>query len=155
MYSLHWVNFLSYSLDTKLSDPETILDNVVVLWKANLGNQLTAKSLLIGLLYIYSCIRLKDWKAVNFIIKIIVFQETVLEELSSYDGGSQIPYWPSLKFRGRRLLYWWPGSATAGQVFEVSYRIKFHNCSLRNYDVKFYKPGNSCQINNFISCHSF
>ncbi|XP_021920080.1 CD109 antigen-like isoform X2 [Zootermopsis nevadensis] len=49
-----------------------------------------------------------------------ITEDTVLEELSSYDAGSQTPYWPLLNFRGKRSSYWWPGSATARQVFDNS-----------------------------------
>jgi hypothetical protein len=70
---------------------------------------------------------------------IITFQDTVLNELSSYDADSQTPYWPRFSSRRRRPYYWWPGSFTARQVFDVSYRIQFQNCSLWGDGVKFDK----------------
>jgi hypothetical protein len=60
---------------------------------------------------------------------VIGFQDAVLEELGSYDSSFQAPYMPSLVFRSKRPYYWWPGSATAKQVFDVSYRMKFRNCN--------------------------
>lgn len=70
-----------------------------------------------------------------------------MEELSSYDAGSQTPYWPLLNFRGKRSSYWWPGSATARQVFDVSYIIKLQYCNYRGDGVKSHKPGMSTYMN--------
>ncbi|XP_069677480.1 CD109 antigen-like isoform X2 [Periplaneta americana] len=49
-----------------------------------------------------------------------ITEDTVLQELMSYDGGYQTPFWPGMNFRGKRSLFWWPGSATARQAFENS-----------------------------------
>lgn len=49
-----------------------------------------------------------------------ITEDAVLEELGSYDSSSQAPYMPSLTFRSKRPYYWWPGSATAQQVFDNS-----------------------------------
>jgi hypothetical protein len=63
------------------------------------------------------------------IIFVIGFQDSVLEELGLYDSSSHSSYFPSLAFRSKRPYYWWPGSAAAQQVFDVSYRMKFRNCN--------------------------
>lgn len=109
-----------------MGGPETSGD----LWKADLGQPVCSQPLyclisyvfLIDLSYILATIsRTGVLSLCNNII--IAFQDTVLEELSLYDAGSQTPYWPGLNFRRQRSFYWWPGSATARQVFDVSYRV--------------------------------
>jgi len=82
---------------------------------------------------------LNDCIAISFVIG---FQDAVLEELGSYDSSSQAPYMPSLTFRSKRPYYWWPGSATAQQVFDVSYRMKFRNCNLLHDGVRFHSSQN-------------
>jgi hypothetical protein len=60
---------------------------------------------------------------------VIGFQDAVLEELGSYDSNFPALYYPRSTFRSKRPHYWWPGSATTRQVFEVSYTMKFRNCN--------------------------
>jgi hypothetical protein len=57
----------------------------------------------------------------NFCYNITVtFQDAVLEELGLYDSDLQTPYHNGLNFRGKASRFWWPGSATAREVFDVS-----------------------------------
>jgi len=70
------------------------------------------------------------FKGLNDFIEVtcVGFQDAVLEELGLYDSSSRPSYFPSLASRSKRPYYWWPGSAAAQQVFDVSYRMKFRNC---------------------------
>lgn len=43
----------------------------------------------------------------------------VTTELETYDSGKKKQYWPFYR-RKRSFPGWWPGSATAHEVFEVS-----------------------------------
>ena len=55
----------------------------------------------------------------------MVFQESVTEELKSYDIGSETQSEPFMKIGGVRSIYWWPGSATTSQIFDVSVNNQF------------------------------
>lgn len=48
-----------------------------------------------------------------------MFQDAVLEELHLYDSDLQAPNHYGLNFRGKASHFWWPGSATAREVFDV------------------------------------
>jgi hypothetical protein len=49
-----------------------------------------------------------------------IFQDAVLEELGLYDSSLQRPFHYGINFRGRGSRFWWPGSATAREAFDVS-----------------------------------
>ncbi|XP_023714120.1 CD109 antigen isoform X3 [Cryptotermes secundus] len=49
-----------------------------------------------------------------------ITKDAVLEELRLYDSNLQTPYHYGFNFRGNALNYWWPGSATAREVFDSS-----------------------------------
>jgi hypothetical protein len=49
-----------------------------------------------------------------------MFQDAVLEELDLYDSSLQRPFHYGINFRGRGSRFWWPGSATAREAFDVS-----------------------------------
>jgi hypothetical protein len=50
----------------------------------------------------------------------IIFQDAVIEELGLYDSGIQSQYNYGLNFGRRTSRFWWPGSATAREAFDVS-----------------------------------
>ncbi|PSN57619.1 hypothetical protein C0J52_00529 [Blattella germanica] len=68
-----------------------------------------------------------------------ISEDAVIDELSRYDpGGDRFgywPYWPPKRsaFRGRRSFYWWPGSATARQVFDNSGAVILTNGAIHEY----------------------
>lgn len=60
----------------------------------------------------------------NFIKKIFLllrYQDNVLDELRTYDNGEHSNYMPYLRESlDRQSMFWWPGSYTAHQAFDVS-----------------------------------
>ncbi|KAJ9579454.1 hypothetical protein L9F63_024436, partial [Diploptera punctata] len=63
-----------------------------------------------------------------------ITKEIVAEELKSYDKGSEAQFWPPMmNFRGKRSLYWWPGSATARQKYENSGAVILTNGLVHEY----------------------
>ena len=59
-----------------------------------------------------------------------ITQNDVITELETYDGGKKKKYWPY--YRKKRSL-WWPGSATAHEVFDDSGVVVLTNGLLYRY----------------------
>jgi hypothetical protein len=48
-------------------------------------------------------------------------QEHVLQEMRSYDASDSSQFLPQIdNLREKRSLFWWPGSLTAQETFEVT-----------------------------------
>lgn len=74
-----------------------------------------------------------------------------MQEMRSYDGGDSSQFIPQMQsLRERRSLFWWPGSLTAQETYEVQvyvYKLlvstgyatfKHYNQHKHNYTFKHY-----------------
>lgn len=50
-----------------------------------------------------------------------------MQEMRSYDGGDSSQFVPQMQsLRERRSLFWWPGSLTAQETYEVPTRLRVY-----------------------------